>query len=79
MDNKKIKNLVKDKYGEIAKKNTGCDCSCGCGNTNSDNYAQQIGYGVDDVSSVPSGANLGLGCGNPTAIESIGFRFWRGV
>jgi len=71
MDNKKIKNLVKDKYGEIAKKNTGCDCSCGCGNTNSDNYAQQIGYGVDDVSSVPSGANLGLGCGNPTAIESI--------
>ncbi|MCL4415120.1 MAG: arsenite methyltransferase [Actinobacteria bacterium] len=71
MDNKQVKDLVKNKYGEIAKKSTGCDCSCGCGSTNTDDYAQQIGYGVDDLSSVPNGANLGLGCGNPTAITSI--------
>lgn len=71
MDNKQVKDLVKNKYGEIAKKSSGCDCSCGCGTTNTNDYAQQIGYGTDDLSSVPNGANLGLGCGNPTAISSI--------
>ncbi len=63
MDNKQIKNLVKDKYGEITRKSSGCDCSCGCRSTNTDNYAQQIGYGANDINSVPNGANLGLGCG----------------
>ena len=30
-----------------------------------------MGYTEDDLSSVPEGANLGLGCGNPQAIAAI--------
>jgi ubiquinone/menaquinone biosynthesis C-methylase UbiE len=33
--------------------------------------AQQIGYSPNDLSTVPSDANLGLGCGNPTAIANL--------
>jgi ubiquinone/menaquinone biosynthesis C-methylase UbiE len=30
-----------------------------------------MGYSSEDISSVPEGANLGLGCGNPQAIASL--------
>jgi arsenite methyltransferase len=33
--------------------------------------AQAIGYTSQDTSSVPQGANLGLGCGNPRVIASL--------
>ncbi|MCY0909916.1 MAG: arsenite methyltransferase, partial [Sulfobacillus thermotolerans] len=31
----------------------------------------QLGYAPDDLTSVPAGANLGLGCGNPLALASL--------
>lgn len=71
MDSKQIKDAVKNKYGEIASKSSGCCGNCSCGSGTTDNYAKQIGYDDTDISSVPSGSNLGLGCGNPTAIEAI--------
>jgi SAM-dependent methyltransferase len=30
-----------------------------------------LGYSADDLSNVPEGADMGLGCGNPTAIASL--------
>ncbi|MFB6155437.1 MAG: arsenite methyltransferase [Haloferacaceae archaeon] len=30
-----------------------------------------VGYSADEMEAVPAGANLGLGCGNPTAIASL--------
>lgn len=30
-----------------------------------------MGYSLDDLKSVPEGANLGLGCGNPVALASL--------
>jgi len=30
-----------------------------------------MGYSQDEIGSVPEGANLGLGCGNPTALASL--------
>lgn len=33
--------------------------------------ALAIGYGVEELGAVPGGANLGLGCGNPTAIDTL--------
>jgi SAM-dependent methyltransferase len=35
------------------------------------NYSAQLGYSAADLASVPAGADLGLGCGNPLAIASI--------
>jgi len=32
---------------------------------------QRIGYSEDELGAVPEGANLGVGCGNPTAIDSL--------
>ena len=34
-------------------------------------YSETLGYSAADVASVPAGADLGLGCGNPLAIASI--------
>ncbi len=53
----------------------GCGCAPagaadGCC-TAPENYSAQLGYSVADLASVPAGADLGLGCGNPLAIASI--------
>ena len=46
-----------------------------CCGSSSDRSARQIsetlGYSAADIRTVPEGANLGLGCGNPTALASI--------
>jgi ubiquinone/menaquinone biosynthesis C-methylase UbiE len=34
-------------------------------------YSAKLGYTEEDLKTVPGGANLGLGCGNPTAHASI--------
>jgi arsenite methyltransferase len=53
----------------IVKNTTGC--CCGSGATAADNIAKQVGYSEEDLSAVPDGANLGLGCGNPVALASL--------
>lgn len=68
MKTHEIKKIVKDSYSEIA--DTGCCCSCGCSSENKYDIAKSIGYSEHDINS-HSEANLGLGCGNPTAIGEI--------
>ncbi|MFW9901872.1 MAG: arsenite methyltransferase [Candidatus Thorarchaeota archaeon] len=34
-------------------------------------YSSELGYTKDDLNNIPDGANLALGCGNPTAHASI--------
>jgi arsenite methyltransferase len=70
-----IRDEVRKTYGEIAKGqvsggccNSGAASSC-CGPTPSSSRA--LGYSDDDLASVPEGADLGLGCGNPQAIASL--------
>jgi len=36
-----------------------------------DTHSKAIGYSDDELGSVPVSANLGLGCGNPTALASL--------
>ncbi len=61
--------IVRDHYGQIAK--TGGSCAPGCCGTTPAGYAQTLGYSPDDQQAVPAGADLGLGCGNPTALASL--------
>ena len=74
MENKKIKEKVREGYAKVAKQETTC---CGsievnCGHaTSPEEISKTIGYTDDQLRSVPEGANLGLGCGNPTAIASL--------
>jgi arsenite methyltransferase len=62
-----IKQTVRDNYGEIARRSAeGQDDGIV---TRSDPEA--IGYQGDDLEAVPEGANMGLGCGNPTALADL--------
>ncbi|WP_048902276.1 arsenite methyltransferase [Methanohalophilus mahii] len=62
------KNVVKEKYGKIALDVVqGCGC---CGDLTKEEVSTSIGYSFEDTQSF-SAANLGLGCGNPTAIGEI--------
>ena len=36
-----------------------------------DAVARRIGYDAEQLASVPEGTNLGVGCGNPTAIDAL--------
>ena len=53
---------VNERYGSIVKSNTG-------------HYEQIVakafGYTEEELSAVPSGANLGLSCGNPMALAKL--------
>ena len=75
MKEEKVKKMVREGYAKIAKKETPC-CTetrvpCGCSAPTSEEISQKIGYSNEDMSSVPEGANLGLGCGNPTALVTL--------
>ncbi len=61
--------IVRDHYGQIAK--TGGSCAPGCCGGVPAGYAQTLGYSTDEQGAAPAGADLGLGCGNPTAIASL--------
>ncbi len=63
-----IKKIVKEGYGKIAE--TGGCCSCGCNQTSNAEISRSIGYSDDEIQAAPD-ANLGLGCGNPTAIAEL--------
>lgn len=62
----KIKHIVKEKYSQIAKENNSC-CKCSC----SADISQDLGYSKEEIESIPKGSNLGLGCGNPTALAQL--------
>ena len=67
MENKEIKNIVRENYSKIASNKGNC-CSCGC--FGAKQVSKEIGYSDEEIDSVPE-ANLGLGCGNPTALAEI--------
>jgi arsenite methyltransferase len=60
---------VREHYGKIARgADTGCAPGC-CSSAST--AAATLGYTPDQTAAVPDGADLGLGCGNPTAIASL--------
>ncbi|MFC1870909.1 arsenite methyltransferase [Chloroflexota bacterium] len=71
---REIKKVVREGYAEIARKAGSCCSSsrscCGGGNTAQD-ISRKVGYSDEEITSVPDGANLGLGCGNPVALASL--------
>jgi len=72
-NSKNIKEIVKEKYGTIAKdvnKESGCGCSCGSSSKKivdytimADDYSKLNGYSKE--------ADLGLGCGLPTEYAAL--------
>ncbi len=75
--NDEIRSEVRENYGKVAesrKASCGCSPSSCCGTPNGLTAADislALGYSGEDVTAVPEGANMGLGCGNPQAIASL--------
>jgi len=68
------KQAVRDRYARAATKGTGCcepTCCGDAGTTTAEDVSRSIGYSRDELAGLPEDANLGLGCGNPTAIASL--------
>jgi len=73
MKDKDVKKTVKKAYSKIAAGSDSCCCSCGCGSIDPQTVkkiSESIGYSEEEINAVPE-ANLGLGCGNPTAFSNI--------
>ena len=84
IEDEKIRKIVREQYAKIAECSQGYNC-CGpstspesnptsscCGDTGTtQNYSSNLGYSEEEQKSVPQGSDLGLGCGNPTALASI--------
>ena len=73
MREKEIKKVVRKAYSKIATNSNSSCCQCGCGTLDKQTVkkiSKSIGYSEEEMKAVPE-ANLGLGCGNPTAFSNI--------
>jgi arsenite methyltransferase len=72
---KDMRKKVQERYGQIAATSGSCcgpTSSCGCSSAPSaEELSAAAGYSVAELATVPEGANLGLGCGNPVALASL--------
>ena len=70
-----IKKSVVETYGKLAqstKQNMFSKLFACCDPTeNANKVGEKIGYSKEELNAVPEGANLGVGCGNPSGLAAI--------
>ena len=72
-----IRAAVRERYGNVAASAGAgrcCASSSCCGQTDgatAEGKSLAMGYSPQEVTAVPEGANMGLGCGNPQAIAAL--------
>jgi AhpD family alkylhydroperoxidase len=72
--NEDVRHYVRAAYSQIAAAKTSC---CGaaknaCGGVeNPEQLARELGYAEAELSALPEDANMGLSCGNPTALAAL--------
>ncbi|MBD2870037.1 arsenite methyltransferase [Paenibacillus arenilitoris] len=78
VSNDQIRQNVRSRYKEIALQPAEASSCCAPPSTTSAgccdspaNASAKLGYSNDELTAVPDGANLGLGCGNPQAIAEL--------
>lgn len=74
LENDKIHREVRNRYADIARNSGSCCASsncCSAGTPGKADASSRLGYSEDDLATVPDGANMGLGCGNPQAIAAL--------
>jgi arsenite methyltransferase len=75
MEDERIKGVVRNAYAEVAKNEPlnfiPVSRCCGASSNLVYDISRAVGYKDEELASVPEGANLGLGCGNPTALASL--------
>ncbi len=63
-----IREMVREGYTRVAERASSC---CGATPPHATETARKLGYSEQDLEAAPAGANLGVGCGNPTAIDAL--------
>lgn len=74
MKPEEVKKAVRTGYANVALENAPCcggSTSCCGGEDPAGDISRKLGYGEEELGSVPEGANLGLGCGNPLAHAAL--------
>ena len=77
LDLESVRQKVREGYRKIAQSGGSCCSSKATGPgsssrlNDSEDLAQHIGYTSEELAALPDGANLGLSCGNPTALASL--------
>ena len=70
-----IRQEVRKRYTDIAKSDSvRCGCSPSCctpQDLSIKDLSAKLGYTSQEIFSVPDGANMGLGCGNPLTIANL--------
>jgi arsenite methyltransferase len=64
-DPERLREKVQQGYTRVAQELDASDAP------RAEEYGRRIGYDDDQLAAVPGGANLGVGCGNPTAIDTL--------
>lgn len=76
-----VRDAVRESYAKVAAGGGSC-CApgspspaggscCSPGSSADDGAAAILGYSAEEAASIPDGANMGLGCGNPGAIAKL--------
>jgi SAM-dependent methyltransferase len=79
-----VREAVRKSYGEVATASGNgqcCGVDTGCCGVSDDGrinalISTRLGYSQADLDSVPAGADMGLGCGNPKAIANLKAGEW---
>ncbi len=69
-----IRKAVREGYARIAQEKDSCcrpSAPCCTDIPTQEEVSSELGYTEEDLRSIPEGANLGLGCGNPVALSSL--------
>ena len=80
-DNDEAREMVRERYADVATSGQDCCADVGvdataddgacCGDDAYATGSERLGYDADDVAAVADGADLGLGCGNPKAFAAM--------
>ncbi|MCK5254057.1 MAG: methyltransferase domain-containing protein, partial [Thermoplasmata archaeon] len=77
MDDEEIRKAVREGYGARARGEGGCcesnvsSCCDGGGVDPAMLTSVMVGYGPEELETLPKGANMGLGCGNPVSLADL--------
>lgn len=77
--NDEIRDSVRTAYAQVAETASACrgpstgshTSCCPAPGESVPTDGRVLGYGENELAAVPEGSNLGLGCGNPTAIAEL--------
>ena len=74
--NETVRRMVREGYAKIALDTSAGGCGpgvscCGSAPSDADKLARELGYSLEELKSLPDGANMGLSCGNSAALAAL--------